>query len=193
MSNWDTWVASHRFDSAAWAQVGTQEARRLWDRFDAAFRFRPSLYELPGIDEPTPSITYGLVYGDGTRAEPVWVNRALLAALRRVSDVDASVVVLDWKHQTYRCRPRWVRDEESPDATWPVDFCPDGDYHIWLTEDFRCGTFGHPWEPSLCVFGEDLLSALAEIGDEALGRILRRNGRPTPAVDAEPEPEPSAA
>lgn len=178
MGVWDTWVASQLFDSAAWAQVRGDEKRRLWDRFDAAFRFRPSMYERPGIDEPTPSITYSLKYEDGTRAEPVWVNRLMLAALRRLTSVDDSVVVLDWQHPTYRCRPHWVRDEEPPDEMWPTEIYPDGDYYIWLTEDFRNGTFGHPWEPSLCVFGEGLLAAVIEIGDEALGTVLRRNGHP---------------
>jgi hypothetical protein len=177
MSDWDTWVAGHRFDSAAWARVGSAEARRLWDRFDAAFRFRPSTYELPGIDEPTPSTTYSLKYEGGTRAEAVWVNRTVLAGLRRVTGIDDSVVVLDWQHQTYRCRPHRVRDEEPPHEMWPTEIYPDGDYYIWLAEDMRYGAFGHPWEPSLCVFGEELVAAVAEFGDEALGRILRRDGQ----------------
>lgn len=192
MSNWDTWVASHRWDSAAWAQVRDEEAQRLWDRFDAEFRFRPSMYDLPGIDEPTPSITYSLTYEDGTRAEPVWVNRAILAALRRVTSVDDSVVVLDWQHPTYRCRPHKVQDEEPPDELWPTEIYPNGDYYIWLAEDFRYGTFGHPWEPSLCVFGEDLLAAVTEIGDEAMGRILRRNSmsaRTDALTECRPIPE----
>lgn len=180
MSDWDTSEASHRFDSGAWAQVRGEQAQRLWDRFDAEFRFRPSMYELPGIDEPAPSITYSLTYEDGRRAEPVWVNRAILAALRRVTSVDDSMVVLNWQHQTYRCRPDKVRDEEPPDESWPTEIYPDGDYYIWLAEDCRYGTFGHPWEPSLCVFGEELLAAVAEGGDEAMGRILRRNPNRSP-------------
>ena len=160
----------------------------MWDRFNAAFRFRPSLYRLPGIDEPIQSITYSLTYEDGTRAEPVWVNRALLAALRSISDSGDSVVVLDWHHQTYRCRPHQVRDDEAPHEMWPIEIYPDGDYHIWLAEDLRYGTFGHPWEPSLCVFGEELLMALTEVGDEALGSVLRRNGRPIRVVEADSEP-----
>lgn len=136
------------------------------------------MYELPGIAEPTPSITYGLTYEDGTRTEPVWINRTLLAALRRVTKIDDSVLVLDWQHPTYWCRPHHVRDEEAPDEMWPTEIYPDGDYNIWLAEDLRYGTFGHPWEPSLCVFGKELLAAVTEIGDEALGRILRRNGSP---------------
>lgn len=79
MSNWDTWTAGHRLGSAAWAQVRSDESGRLWDRLEAAFRLCPSMYGLPGIDEPTPSIAYDLTYEDGTRAEPVWVNRTLLS------------------------------------------------------------------------------------------------------------------
>lgn len=68
---------------------------------------------------------------------------------------------------------------------WPTETYPDGDYHIWLAEDLRYGTFGLPWEPSLCVFGNELLAAFTQIGDEALGRILRRNGSPVCATDAD--------
>ena len=175
-------MASRRYDSAAWAQVREDETERLWDRFDTEFRFRPSLHKFPGIDEPTPSITHSLTYEDGTRAEPVWINRVLLAALRRVTGLEDSVVVLNWHHQTYRCRPHRVRDEEPPHEAWPTEVHPDHDYYIWLAEDLRYGTFGHPWEPSLCVFGEELLAAVTEIGDEALGQILRRNGSPARAT-----------
>ncbi len=143
------------------------------------------MHELPGIDEPAPSIAYSLVHEDGTRAEPVWVNRALLTALRRVTSVDDSVVVMNWQHTTYRCRPHKIRDEDPPDQMWPTQIYPDGDHYIWLAEDLQYGTFGHPWEPSLCVFGEQLLAALTEIGDEALGRTLRTNGKPTHSTDAD--------
>jgi hypothetical protein len=39
---------------------------------------------------------------------------------------------------------------------------PNGDYYIFLSEDFRTGTFGHPWEETMCIFGDRLLTALAE-------------------------------
>ncbi len=39
---------------------------------------------------------------------------------------------------------------------------PDGDYHIVLTEDMTIGTFGHPWEQTLCVFGAALVDTLAQ-------------------------------
>ena len=102
------------------------------------------MYDLPGIDEPTPSITYDLTREDGTRAEPVWVNRVLLAALIRITSVDDSVVVLNWQHPACRCRPHRIRDEKPPDEMWPTEIHPDHDYCIRLTEDFRDGTLDIP-------------------------------------------------
>jgi hypothetical protein len=42
-----------------------------------------------------------------------------------------------------------------------VEVFPNGDYYAFLTEDMTAGTFGHPWEQTLRVFGDQLVSALA--------------------------------
>ncbi|MFA7767591.1 DUF2716 domain-containing protein [Streptomyces sp. NRRL S-448] len=47
---------------------------------------------------------------------------------------------------TRRCR----------DGKWPGSVYPDGDYHLYRTPELRFGTFGHPWEHTLCVFGAPL-------------------------------------
>jgi hypothetical protein len=46
------------------------------------------------------------------------------------------------------------------DTWWPVPVFPHGDYYIFLEEGMTMGTFGHPWEKTLCVFGQDLIDAL---------------------------------
>jgi hypothetical protein len=58
-------------------------------------------------------------------------------------------------------------------AQWPVSPFPDGDYYIFLSEDLTSGTFGHPWEQSLCVFGRVLVDALVPTLSSWLP-ILRR-------------------
>lgn len=117
----------------------------------------------PAIDEPRPSVTIDLgpifagehaQFAAGADA----VNSLALAALVRVLDSDASVVVLDWQHQTYRFRPHSFACR--PSRQWPTTVFPNGDYHAFLTEDMSTGTFGHPWEQTLCVFGESLVSTL---------------------------------
>ncbi|WP_223874522.1 DUF2716 domain-containing protein [Salinispora fenicalii] len=51
---------------------------------------------------------------------------------------------------------------------------------MYLAEDFRFGTFGHPWELSLCVFGGDLLDLVEADLHTVLGQVMRRNGRQVP-------------
>lgn len=81
---------------------------------------------------------------------------------------------LDWQHPSYRFSPREVGGRGQPD--WPLGPYPDGDYFVFLSEDFRFGSFGHPWEHSLCLFGEELLELSAAEVDGVLGPPVRRAG-----------------
>jgi hypothetical protein len=75
---------------------------------------------------------------------------------------DTEMIVLDWQHAAYYLRP--AQQAYSP-FDWPVPVFPNGDYFIFLTKDFREGTFGHPWEETLCVMGARMVGSL--------GRSLR--------------------
>jgi hypothetical protein len=66
--------------------------------------------------------------------------------------------VLDWQHQTYRFNPARQAMAWRPD--WAVPVYPDGDYYAFLTPDLAAGTFGHPWEQTLCVIGPRLCATL---------------------------------
>ena len=50
---------------------------------------------------------------------------------------------------------------------------------VQIAEDLRYGSFGHPSEHSLCLFGAELVATAADEVDSILGRILSRSGRPT--------------
>jgi hypothetical protein len=136
---------------------------RDWTPFHQRFAFRPGMRSWPAIEEPRPSVTFDLgplfagshaQFAAGADA----INSLTLLALIRVLDPDTSVVVLDWQHQTYRFRPHLFACQS--DQQWPTTVFPNGDYYIFLTDDMSTGTFGHPWEQTLCVFGEQLMSAL---------------------------------
>ncbi|MDO3703272.1 DUF2716 domain-containing protein [Micromonospora sp. C28SCA-DRY-2] len=60
---------------------------------------------------------------------------------------------------------------------WPLLPYPDGDYYIYLAEDFRFGAFGHPRKLSLCVFGGGLLDLVEADLHDLLGKVMRRVGR----------------
>jgi hypothetical protein len=87
---------------------------------------------------------------------PHAVNSLTLLALVRVLEPDTSLVALDWQHQTYRFWPHRLTCQ--PDQQWQTEVFPNGDYYIFLTEDMSTGTFGRPWEQTLCIFGEPLVS-----------------------------------
>ncbi len=147
----------------AWEPITMDADDTYWTAFYQRFSFRPGMQSWPAIDEPRPSVTIDLepiFTGDHARFEAGAdaINSLALVALTRVLEPDTSVVVLDWQHQTYRFWPH--RFACQPDRQWPTTVFPDGDYHIFLTEDMSTGTFGHPWEQTLCVLGEPLVSAL---------------------------------
>ena len=158
----------------------------IWDRFDAELHFRLSTHVFPGVTEPSPSITWSLhALNDDPEGRKldrlVDVVQDGLAGCSRAGE---SLWILDWQHSCYRLRPDLpmtdmflpgVLEGRSREG-WPLSPYPDGDYFIFLAEDLRFGTFGHPWEHSLCVFGTELLEAVEEDVHEVLQRILRRDG-----------------
>lgn len=61
-------------------------------------------------------------------------------------------------------------------ARYDAQTCPDWDYYLHLTEDLRLGTFGHPWEQTLCVFGALLGFVEAELTGLLGAPPRRRDG-----------------
>ncbi len=72
---------------------------------------------------------------------------------------DEELTVLDWQHPAYRFLPSRQALTWRPE--WAVPVYPDGDYYAFLTADLNEGTFGHPWEQTLCVIGGRLGETLA--------------------------------
>ena len=152
----------------------------VWDRFEEAFQFRPG--EQPGIVEPVPSLTYSISAGYGSdEAHQNLVSDLhvkMLSAFRRCTQPEQRLYALDWQHVGFWLYPHEPFLGEAMSG-WQVPVFPDGDYYIFLSEDFSFGTFGHPWEESLCVFGQSLLNALQTDEPELFNRVIRLNGRAT--------------
>ncbi|MFF3969750.1 DUF2716 domain-containing protein [Streptomyces rubiginosohelvolus] len=155
------------------------EYRRVWDRFYDEFMFQPSTSSLewPAIKEPAASVTWSLAAldddSDHERLDRLVdvVEQGLTSCLGS----KATLLALDWQHTAYRFAPQSVGGPGQP--AWPLSPYPDGDYYIYLSEGFRTGSFGHPWEGSLCLFGEEFLDATSTEAAKLLGRPIRRSGR----------------
>lgn len=147
---------------SAWEELPSSERDSAWDRFESEFAFRPSTTEFPGIRESKDSVTFDIsrVYGDAEGYERLTMDlsRKLVAALRRCVPEGGVVHVLDWQHACFRFMPHAPFAFES-EEDWPVPALPNGDYYIFLDPELRFGVFGHPWEQTMCVFGEALVHA----------------------------------
>ena len=146
-----------------WEEI---EAGPSWDRFEDSFSFRAGTdqSDWPAINEPVGSVTFDLTPcfdGDPT-AE--WlrqsVNFASVWALTNLVPADQSLTVLDWQHPSYRFWPQRCSTTRVEEMFGPITPVPDGNYYAFLTQDYTSGTFGHPWEATLCVFGPDLVALL---------------------------------
>ena len=151
---------------AAYRQLDDEEYEEVWDRFYLKFGFdRSQGLNSPVINDPVPSVTFDLgVLVDGPNRATAVASieaEALRCFITAIPDAE-TLIVLDWQHPAYAFRPAI----EALDAQ-PKDFMdgypgvyPNGDYYAYLTPDFSEGTFGHPWEPSLCVIGPRMIDSL---------------------------------
>ena len=155
-------VASGAWENEAWRQIPDYE--RYWTPFDARFHFRAGMDPAtwPAIEEPAGSVTIDLspVFARDDRgfgADEAAFNDLVLHALTETFPSDCRLVALDWNHPAYWF---WPHRQATLDEPWRVPAFPNGDYFILLTEDLSQGTFGHPWEQTLCVFGPELVGTL---------------------------------
>lgn len=166
-----------------WSYLPRDEEDVAWELFRDRFQsFRPSIYpkDWPAVVDPAPSVTFDLSVPENSPG--VWsaqfdaINAEAQRCFVKVQD-DPYWIVLDWQHPGYRLNA--AAHAETFDAEWPVPVFPNGDYYIFARPDFSTGTFGHPWEKTLCVFGSELVQTLGRTLATWLPR-KRENGDPLP-------------
>ena len=167
---------------SGWRRLTDAEERGVWDRFNLAFDFFWRDDPKRGVGEPRPSVTYAVGHGFGETEQhdalQADLASRLVAAFRRCCAPGDAVYALDCYHQCYSFEPHQHPDALPPFA-WPVKAFPDGDYHIFLSEDFRFGVLGHPWEETMCVFGEAFLQALAVERPQLFSQVVLVDGLPS--------------
>jgi hypothetical protein len=148
--------------------LGPPECDQAWDKFYAQFGFRPDYYErdAPAIREPHPSLVYKFAQGrsESDLDELEEFFRRAFAALTPPGRI---MYALDWQHECYKFSPH----EDWSDL--PIGIFPNGDYYIFFDEALAYGTFGHPWQSSLCVFGEPLVRAVQLNRPRILATLIR--------------------
>ena len=150
-------------------RLGNNEYTEVWDNFEKMFSFRPSVKgPFPAIKEPRDSITFllALNYDDAMIDE---FRSAIFNALAECAAESEEIYYLDWQHDCYALNIKASND------SWINGF-PDGDYAIFLSKDMSIGTFGHPWEYSICFFGESFAKAIIKQKPSILETVTRNSG-----------------
>ncbi|MDR6319408.1 hypothetical protein J3R03_003604 [Actinoplanes couchii] len=163
-------MSGPRWDNDAWQRIPDHE--RFWAPFHDRFHFRPGTEPAtwPAIEEPAGSVTFDLSpvfqqadafpggFSGGFSGDEDALNEQVLSAMTAVLPADLPLVALDWQHSSYWF---WPHLQAAEGQSWRVSAFPAYDYHAFLTQDLDQGTFGHPGEQTICVFGGDLTAALA--------------------------------
>ena len=166
----------------AWIEIPHPRYTEVWDRFDEAFEFRPSIQRenWPSFREPSPSVTLNVA--DFLREFYPWrdpeatpYNLGLLRALLACVPEDEPVLALDWQHRSYEFFPHKFHEPDDP-TNWQIPALPSGEYHIFVAADYRLGSLGHPWEGTVCVFGAEFITEYTRQSPLDHGRIIRRRG-----------------
>ena len=147
-----------------------QQYDSVWAEFEARFRFQPSVSDFPGIVEPPGSRTSALA--DCSDPDLDASYDIFRSALREIFPHDATAYYLDWQHTCYEFSP--LNDADSNLIT----FYPDGDYAVVLNPSMSDGIFGHPWEASLCFFGDHCLRYFENHPMPAMGKLMRKTAPP---------------
>jgi len=165
-----------------WIPMTREEEISIWDRFYPDFSFHPSIFRehWPVFAEPTPSTSFYVGFHIFREPEHIRtqlisdLQQKMLAAFRRCISIESRIYALNWQHQCY-----WLDVHRiALTKRWEVPALPNGDYYLFLAQDFSFGILGQPWEMTMCVFGERLLNAFEGKWPRLFNRIARQNGDP---------------
>lgn len=137
-----------------------------WAAFDARFQFKPDFYErtAPAILLAEESIVIDLApifehEGPRFAAGEAAINAAALRSFVWLAG-KADLTALDWQHTPYRYSP--AAHVMSDRDHLPVPVFPNGDYYIHASDGLEWGTFGHPWQQTLTLWGMPLIESLGK-------------------------------
>jgi hypothetical protein len=138
-----------------------------WAPFEERFDFKPDFHERvqPAIRLHPDCLVLDLSdlfshSGPRIAAGAAAIAAAALRAFVWLAGED-EMVALDWNHGAYRYSPARLAVVSGLDYSHvTVPIFPNGDYYAHMEPSLRWGTFGHPWQQSLCLWGPELTESL---------------------------------
>lgn len=135
----------------------------VWDKILLDFKFRSS--EENWLSLPLTSKKYHL--------SEIWTEKQekLINEIFKRS-VQSQMYALDWQHDCFIYDPYediasgyFYFDEDRECNVYFPSYYPDGDYYFFISMDWKCGLFGHPWKSEIYVMGEPLIEEFDKLKD----------------------------
>ena len=142
-----------------WSAIPEIDYNRIWDKFDLDFSFTPSVdsKDWPSIKTEKPFLKFTISDLGNENLLSDFIKKAIDAFIG-ITNEDEQIIALDWQHECFYINPGKIKVPDMLDFS-TISFIPNGDYYIFLTNDFENVWFGHPWEKSITVIGDRLINA----------------------------------
>ena len=170
----------------------TEEYGLVWDRVYDELGFKPSYYDNDHSMNGTLPFDIAQHYAVYSTDEICYdrldeFNEAVTAVFADITPSDKKVYALDWQHSAFKFDPR-NRSEmqdiqagcqgfsEGYTAYFPT-FYPNGDYYLFIAEEFSFGWLGHPWRQEVWLFGDELIERFDKLYKNFnMKKITEQNG-----------------
>ena len=141
-----------------WKQLSDQEQDEIWNKFYPTFNFRPSVSEedFPSILSSLPLLKFDISNCYSTDFPLDKLEQIALKLFDKISNTGDRLYALDWQHECFDFDPRKFMDLDERNE-WIIPIFPNGDYYIFLTKDFKNMWFGHPWEQTITLVGNEIV------------------------------------
>ena len=141
--------------------VDIEETRKIWDFIYSEYNFYPSVKGKKQWLKPHGEFRIYALPKKRAEQKKALINRILCEV------VAEEMFALDWQHDCFSFDPNekiptgnmYYDSERNVNAYFP-GYYPDGDYHFFVSKDWRFGLYGHPWRKELIVVGEELISEI---------------------------------
>lgn len=161
---------------SGWRKLEEPEYTHIWDYVYDGLGFHPStaFSHWPGFREPTPSVTFKLS-SPWVPEEVEEFYEVMWEALKSCSPPGKEIYSLDWHHECFTYDPH-AFPPPPQELQFTRGLYPNGDYGITLSHDLSWGVLGHPWEFTICIFGQPLLNVIEKNPPKLFRHIIRRDG-----------------
>jgi hypothetical protein len=137
-------------------KLNQEEYNKVWNKFYELFHFKPSVNDFPAIKTNRPQLKFDIKDCFSPNYPLDKLEGFAINLFTKISSAGDRFYALDWQHECYDFDPREQIDRDEF-KDWIVPVLPNGDYYIFLTKDFKNVWFGHPWEQTITLIGDDIV------------------------------------